>query len=106
MPITDTNVVEGPNVQADGEYRGELEFIFDDGRVIRKSARAPDATAWADLIVDMPAQVQEDIESADAAEASDSVDETAVYKQAGIKRVALAYLRKAYEIGDPYRAYL
>lgn len=106
MPITDTNVIDGPNVQDNGDYRGEMEFIFDDGRRIVRAVNAADAAAWANLIVDMPALIEDAIEEKDANEASEVDQEITAYKQASIKRVALAFLRRAYSTGDPYRAYL
>ena len=106
MPITDTNVIDGPNLQDSGIYRGTLEFIFDDGRVINRNVVAQDLSDWANLVVDMPAVVQTEEEERDADEASDIDQEISVYKQAGIKRVALAFLRRAYRTSDPYKAFL
>ena len=106
MPITDTNVIDGPNVQANGEYRGTLEFTFDDGRVIKRNVRAPDAAAWANLAVDLPAKIERVIQEEDAQEAVNSDLEVQIYKQANKKQLALAYLRRAHSNEDPYRAYL
>ena len=106
MPITDTNVIDGPNVQASGEYRGMLEFIFDDGRVITRNVRAPDATAWANLSVDLADEVEAQVQEQDAEEAVDADEEVQPYKQASREQLALAYLRRAHRNEDPYRAYL
>lgn len=106
MPIIDTQVRGQVDVQADGSRRGTIDFTFDDSRIITKTVRAPDASAWANLLVDLPAQIEKQIQEQDAEEASETDDEIVGVKQANIKQVALAYLRKAYAIGNPYKAYL
>ena len=106
MPITDTNVIDGPNVQPNGEHRGTLEFIFDDGRVFTRNVRAEDAQAWANLAVDLPAQIESLVQADDAEEAVEADEEVAPYKQASREQLALAYLRRAHQNEDPYRAYL
>lgn len=106
MPIVSSEVVDGPNIQADGSRRGTIEFILDDGRVITRTVRAPDAIAWANLLIDLPAEVELKVQQDDADEASNTDDEITAVKQANIKQVALAYLRRAYSTGNPYAAYL
>lgn len=106
MPITNTDVVDGPGVQASGEHRGVLEFTFSDGRVIRRTVSAPDAAAWSNLIVDMSAEVEAQVALSDAQEGISPDQEIAANKEASIKQRALEYLRKAYSTGDPYVAFL
>jgi len=106
MPIIDVNVVEGPNVQASGQHRGTLEFIFDDGRVVRKFVIAADATEWSNLIVDQQPIVETSEQKKDAqANISDSEDIVAV-GQASKEQRAIAYLERAHEHEDPYKAFL
>lgn len=106
MPITSSEVVDGPNIQADGQRKGVIDFTFDDGRVVRRVIRAADAAAWASLLIDLEDIVEEKLQVDDAEEASEADNEITAVKQANIKQVALAYLRKAYSIGNPYLAYL
>lgn len=106
MAITSSVVVDGPNVQADGQRRGVIEFTFDDGRVVRRSVRAPDITAWTALLLAIDGEVEAAIQLSDAEEASQTDTEITAVKQASIKQVAVAYLRTAYATGDPLRAYL
>ena len=106
MPIISSEVVDGPNIQADESRRGTIEFTFDDGRIIRRNIRAKDALSWANLLIDLPAEVEAKAQIDDAEEASETDNEITTVKQASIKQVALAYLRKAYSLGDPYLAYL
>lgn len=106
MPVVDTNVTDGPNVQADGQHRGTVEFIFDDGRVVTRNVRAPDANAWANLVADLPQEVEASQEQSDADEAVDNDVEVSNYKQANMKQLAVAYLRRALSSEDPYVAYL
>lgn len=106
MPIVDTNVTDGPNVQADGQHRGTVEFIFGDGRVVTRNVRAPDANAWANLLADLPAEVEASQQLSDADEAVENDAEVADYKEANKKQLAVAYLRRAMSHEDPYVAYL
>lgn len=106
MGIVNSEVVSGPDIQADGSRRGTIEFVFDDGRVVTRHIRSPDATAWANKLIDLPAEVELKMQMDDAEEASDQDVEITAVKQASIKQVALAYLRKAYSLTDPYQAYL
>lgn len=106
MPIASSEVVDGPNIQADDSRRGTIEFTLDDGRVIRRNVRAPDATAWANLLIDLPAEVEAKIELDDAEIASNTDNEITAVLEASQEQVALAYLRRAYQIGNPYLAYL
>jgi hypothetical protein len=106
MPITDTNVIDGPEVQADGQHRGTMEFIFDDGRRVERQVRRPDAITWANAILDMPAMVEKEIQEQDAEEAVGSDVEVAAYKQASMQQLAIQYLRRAHSQDDPYVAFL
>ena len=106
MPIIDTNVIDGPNVQASGQHRGTLEFIFSDGRKVTRNVRAADATAWANLILDLPAGVQESMEQNDAQEGIGPDVEIIANKEANIKQRAVAYLRAAMEEERAFDAFL
>lgn len=106
MPIVEVEVIDGPNIQVDGQHRGTVEFIFDDGRVVQRSIRAADANSWANRLADLPQDVNESEQLKDANEAVESDEEVADYKQATAKQLAVAYLRKAVSQEDPYIAYL
>lgn len=106
MPIVDVNVTDGPNVQADGQHRGVVEFVFDDGRKSVRNIRAPDANAWANLLADLAPDVETSQQVADATDAVELDNEVSDYKQASRAQVAVAYLRKAMIEPDPYIAYL
>jgi len=106
MPITNTEVVGEVSVQPDGSRRGTIDMTFADGRVFRRHLRAADAAGWANILLDIAAEQEAKVSQDDAEEASEEDAEVAPVKEAGIKQVALAYLRKAYEIEDPYLAYL
>jgi len=43
MSIIRQDIIGQVSIQANGERRAQVEFEFDDGRVIRKNLRAPDA---------------------------------------------------------------
>ena len=106
MPIISSEVVDGPNIQADESRRGTIVFTLDDGRIIRRTVRAPDATVWANLLINLPAEVEEKVQIDDAEDASEIDSEITAVNQATIKQVALAFLRKAFGLTDPYQAYL
>ena len=107
MPIVSSELRAGdPTITSTGKRSGTIDFTFADGRIITRNVRAQDATAWAQLLIDLPAQVEKDIEILDAQEVAETDNAIASYKDAPIKRVALAYLRRAYSTGDPYRAYV
>lgn len=103
--IVSSEVIDGPNIQADDSHRGVIEFTFDDSRVVRKSVRAPDAVSWANLLISLPAEVERSQQESDAEAFSEIDQEITAHKQASIKQVALAYLRNAYQTGHPLAAY-
>jgi len=105
MAIIRTDVVDGPNIQADGSYRGVIEFEFDDARIVRRSVRAPDASSWSALLLTLEAEVQASQERQDADAIVDPDVDISANGQANQKQVALVYLRKAYQTGDPWIAY-
>ena len=108
MPIVDQTVIDGPRIQDSGIRSGAIKFVFDDGREIIQTVRAEDAAAWAELLIDLPGEVQAAVEAEDAVKASESDGEVADAEagQASQAAVALAYLRKAYSLDDPYKAFL
>lgn len=106
MAIVRQDVIDGPNIQADGSYRGVVEFEFDDGRIVERRIRAADAAVWSNTLVDLPALVEDSIQKDDADEAVAQDIEVQPYKQASKPQIAIAYLRKAHASDDPYIAYL
>ena len=70
MPVQSVDVRDGdPTVQVTGEHRGTVTVTFTDGRVVDRSLRAPNADAWADLIANIAAKVQQQQSEADANDA-------------------------------------
>lgn len=108
MPITSQEVVDGPRVQGNGSRTGAIRFDFADGRSFTVNVEAANATDWANLLIDMPAQMEADIAAADAEAASHSGDEIvdAEAGEATREELAVAYLRNATSLEDPYEAYL
>ena len=106
MPIINTNVIEGPNVQSDGQHRGLIEYLFSDGRRVRKYARAPDATTWAALVVNLASSTEDAIIQNDAQESISPGATVAAHKEASIEDAAVAYLRAAWRIEQAYDAFL
>ena len=53
MAITTVNVLDGPNIQADGQHRGVLEFVFHTGETEVRNVRAPDEASWLALQTSM-----------------------------------------------------
>lgn len=108
MPIVNSFLHPGdPTIQANGEYRGTVNFEFDDGRIVQRYVKASDEDTWSAKLLALQALTESDVSNSDANEAADmDVEVLQPYKQASVKQMALAYLRKAMEEGDPYRAYL
>ncbi len=106
MPIQDTNVIDGPNTQGDGSVRGVIEVIFDDGRKVQRNVRAANMPAWANLLADLPAEVQTKQEMDDAEEGVSSDAEVVANKEASIEQRAVAYLRAAWQTENAYEAFL
>lgn len=106
MPITSQPVVDGPSIHADGSRRGFVDFTFTDGRVVRRIVRAPDATAWANLLVGLPAKVEAAQEIKDAQSDIDADTEVTAHLEASIEQRAVAYLRAAWGEEQAYDAYL
>ena len=108
MPVQSVDVRDGdPTVQVTGEHRGTVTVTFTDGRVVDRSIRAPDADAWADKIANISALVQTQQSEADANDAVENdIEILNPHKEASLKQMAVAYLRRAQENPDPYQAYL
>lgn len=104
MPITNTEIVDGPNIQNDDSRRGTVELTFADGRVFRRRITAINATDWANKLLDIVSEQEAKVAQDDAREESQNDNEIAAVKEASREQVALEYLRAAYEIGDPYLA--
>lgn len=106
MALVGQDIVDGPNIQVTGEHRGAIDFTLDDGRVIRRIVQAPNAQAWADALIDLPAEVLADVENADAQTDIAADVEITAHKQASAKQRAVAYLRAAWATDQAYEAYL
>lgn len=107
MPIVSVDVRDGdPTVQASGQHRGTVTATFDDGRIIERNLRAPDANSWNDLVANIGAEIQAQMERRDAEEAVSPDAEVAANKESSIAQVAVAYLRSAWNDEQAYDAYL
>lgn len=108
MPITNTYLNAGdPIVEANGQYRGTVNFVFDDGRTVARNLRAPDEDAWSALLLNIDDEVEAKQQAQDAEEAAETdVEVLNPYKQSSVKQMALAYLRNAMSKQDPYVAFL
>ena len=106
MAVSSVDVRSGdPSVQASGQYRGTVDVLFDDGRVITLNLRAPDLDAWNDAVANAGAQAQEMMESRDAQEAVGDTD-IAANKEASIAQSAIAYIRAAWTAEAAYDAWI
>lgn len=61
MPVTSTEILSGPNIQADGQYRGVIRFHFHTGEMVDRNVRAPDAVTWAGLPAALTPEVEENM---------------------------------------------
>ena len=96
MPVQDVNLIDGPHIQADGRHRGEVEVIFDSGRVKNKHIEVVDAEAWAQILVDIGAIVESETQQEDAEGAVDpDNDFESGAGEASIVHVACAYIKAA-----------
>lgn len=107
MAIIRQEIVDGgPHIQANGQYRGILEFEFDDGRIVRQNLRAADSAAWATLLTEIGQKVQAGQAKRDSYSGVSGSVEITANKQANIKERAVAYLRTAIQEKDAHSAYL
>ena len=106
MPIISIDVTDGPNIQASGQHRGQVTAIFDDGRSVVRNIRAPDATAWANVVVDMQAEIQAKQEQQDAEDGIGPDVEVTANLEASIEQRAVAYLREAWGTEQAYDGFL
>lgn len=108
MPITNTYLNAGdPTIEVTGEYRGTVNFEFDDGRIVTRNLRASDEDAWSALMLRIGDEVEAKQQEQDAEEAAETdVEVLNRYKQSSVKQMALAYLRNAMSKQDPYVAFL
>ncbi len=106
MAIISSGVIENSQ-RKHGQYRVRLQYDFDDGRSITVGPiQLPLSTDAAQTLLDREASVISDLQKRDSEEVSEIDTPILAYKQADIKQVALAYLRKAYRTGNPYQSYL
>lgn len=106
MPITQTDIIDGPNPQRGGAQRGTIRLTFDDGRAFERRINAIDAIEWSSKVLNIVAEQEAKVALDGAKEASKEDAEIATVKEASREQVALAFLRTAMEIGEPYLAYL
>lgn len=107
MPVSETTVPPGePTVQATGEHRGTVTYIFDDARTLAKALKAPDRTAWDDQITAIVPDVEAEMAARDAQGAVDSAAEVDASGEATREETAVAYLRAAWTKELPHDAFL
>jgi len=95
-----------PTQEPDGFWRGTALYTFDDGRVFRRAIVGTTEEDWSvEMNVASNAVIREVSES-DARASITSVDDIAPAGQATAKQRAVAYLRDAMNMQDPYEAYL
>ena len=46
MPVTTVNILDGPNIQVGGQYRGVLEFVFHTGETAERFVMAQNQAEW------------------------------------------------------------
>jgi len=108
MAVTSVDVRgDSLTVQSNGEHRGLVVITFDNRPPVEQNLRAPNAAAWADLLVNVQAKVEQQVAEQDAQKAVDEdVPISEPKGESTPQQRAVAYLRRAYELGDPYAAYL
>lgn len=105
MPIDRAVVVGRPGKQADGSYRGVIDFILTDGRVIRRDGvRAPSQEALDARPNELTADVLEGVIRRDAEEAVQLGIQIA-HKEASQNDVYYAWMQAAFNEDDPVAAY-
>lgn len=107
MPVINVSLMPGdPTIETNGEYRGTVQVEFDDGRIISRNMRAPDEDSWSAKMLGVQGAVEAEAQQKDAIEAAENdVEILGQYREADKRQQALAYLRKAMQIGNPYLAY-
>lgn len=107
MPISSVQIHDGPRVQVTGRHTGRLRFIFDSGAVVLRKINAADAAEWTALQTSLIPVVESEKAIADAVSSvSDDVDiEAAESGEATKEQTAVAYLRRAYSVKEPYKAF-
>jgi len=106
MPVVDHNTINGPTEQASGEWRGDVEYIFGDGRKVQKRIVAPSLPEWTNKKSDLVPEVEAKMEEDDAAEGVSADDEVIAKGEASIEQRAVAYLRAAWQEENARDAYL
>ena len=107
MPIVNQDVRDGdPVEEAGGIFAGIVIFTFSDGREVQKRVVAKSLQEWSNKIIDLPDIVEAEVARADAESDLSDDEEIAAKGEATREQRALAYLRKAYSLDDPYKAFL
>ena len=106
MPIDPLSIISGPDIQADGQYHGALSFTFSDGRTVTKSVRAANKVDWDQMLIDLPPQVQVQMERKDADSGVDPTSAISERGEASAEQGAVAYLRAAMKEEQAIDAYL
>lgn len=58
MAVITVNVLDGPNIQADGQHRGVLEFVMNTGATEVRNVRATDEAGWLTLPTTMIPEIE------------------------------------------------
>ena len=58
MPVISTNITEGPDVQASGQYQGKIEFVFHNGDIVTRSVMAANQAEWDALPAALTPEVE------------------------------------------------
>ena len=106
MAVESVIVADGPNLHDAGVLRGTVDITITDGRVFRRLLSAISQVDWDAKLAALGDDQLEKVARQDADAESDNNNEIAAVKEASREQVALAYLRKAYSLGDPYKAYI
>lgn len=61
MPVVSTSVIDGPDVQVDGQHRGTIQFVFHNDDIVNRIVMAPDAVSWAALPANLTPEVEESV---------------------------------------------
>ena len=58
MPVTTVNILDGPNIQSDGQHRGVLEFVFHTAETVVRNVRATTEAVWLSLPTTMTPAIE------------------------------------------------
>ena len=104
MPVVDSYLKAPPSVEATGEHRGTVIVEFTGGRTVERRLRAPDAAAWAELMLDIEERIESETQESDANE-NIKDEEISANGEATRAQRAVAYLRRSMEQEQAADAY-